>query len=137
MAKSILINLNRCVGCWSCSMACKVAYDLEYDEFKQFVRTIGGGQTDEPGGEWPNLYMKWMPIYTDNCSSCSGEDSTRNQPYCVFNCPTYALSYGDLDDASSPISQCLDDLLNKGYNIYQLSAWERTSKRVHYAEKGI
>ena len=51
MAKTILVNINRCTGCWTCSMACKMAHDLETEEFWEFVRTIGGGELDEPGGE--------------------------------------------------------------------------------------
>ena len=68
MAKNILANVNRCVGCWTCSLSCKQAYGLADDEYRVFIRTIGGGQIDTPGGKWPNLYMKWMPIYTKKCT---------------------------------------------------------------------
>ena len=69
MANSILVNVNRCVGCWTCSMACKKAYGLDVDDYRMYVRTIGGGQIDTPGGKWPNLYMKWMPIWKQSCIS--------------------------------------------------------------------
>ena len=45
MANSILVNVNRCVGCWTCSMACKKAYGLGVDDYRMYVRTIGGGQS--------------------------------------------------------------------------------------------
>ena len=51
MAKNILANVNRCVGCWTCSLSCKQAYGLADDEYRVFIRTIGGGQIDTPGGK--------------------------------------------------------------------------------------
>ena len=70
MTQSILCNVNRCVGCWTCDMACKVAYDLPVDEHRIFVETIGGNGVDLPGGQWPNLYMKWKPVFTSKCLNC-------------------------------------------------------------------
>ena len=40
MAKNILVNVNRCVGCWTCSLSCKQAYGLADDEYRVFVRTV-------------------------------------------------------------------------------------------------
>lgn len=46
--EAILIDLDRCTGCWTCSMACKMAHHLDVDEYRVSVRTIGGGRIDEP-----------------------------------------------------------------------------------------
>ena len=137
MAKNILVNVNRCVGCWTCSLACKQAYGLADDEYRVFIRTIGGGQIDTPGGKWPHLYMKWMPIYTKKCIGCAGSDATDNVPYCVFNCPTDTLSYGDPDDTESTYSKVLAELKSNEFRIYQLDPWEEPRKNVTYAEKDI
>ena len=137
MANSILVNVNRCVGCWTCSMACKKAYGLDVDDYRMYVRTIGGGQIDTPGGKWPNLYMKWMPVYHTECLACAGNARTGDQPFCVYNCTTEALSYGDLDDPESAISQKMEELRQKDYRIYQLHKWEKTRDGVWYAEKDI
>jgi len=137
MANSILVNVNRCVGCWTCSMACKKAYGLDVDDYRMYVRTIGGGQIDTPGGKWPNLYMKWMPVYHTECLACSGNDTTNNQPFCVYNCTTEALAYGDLNDPESDISKKMEDLRQKDFRIYQLHAWEKTREGIWYAEKDI
>ena len=40
---SILVNLKRCTGCWTCSLACKVGNELNEDEWWQYVKTIGSG----------------------------------------------------------------------------------------------
>ncbi len=137
MAKTTLIDVNRCTGCWTCSMACKAAYGLEPDEFRMFVRTIGGGGIDKAGGEWPNLYLKWNPVFTKKCTSCAGDESTGGVPYCVFNCPTGSLVYGDLEDAESDISIRREQLRDLGYHEWQQPAWEETRENVTYMEKGI
>ena len=137
MSNTILVNMNRCTGCWTCSMACKTAHHLDVDEFWQYVRTIGGGEIDQPGGKWPNLYMKWMPVWKQKCAGCAGDASTDGKPYCVFNCPSGALSYGDADDAGSEISLRKSELLQKGFRVYEIPEWEETRKGVLYAENCI
>lgn len=137
MSNNILVNVNRCVGCWTCSLSCKQAYNLEDDEYRVFVRTIGGGQIDTPGGKWPNLYMKWMPIYTRKCIGCAGAKATDNTPYCAFNCPTDALVYGNPDDPESAYSKALAELTEAGYRVYALDPWEEPRDGVLYVEKDI
>ena len=38
--KTILVDLQRCIGCWTCSMACKVGNGLEDDDFRITVRNL-------------------------------------------------------------------------------------------------
>ena len=137
MTNTILAEVNRCTGCWACTSACKVAYNLDLDEYWSFVRTVGSGEMDQPGGTWPNLYMKWTPIWKQSCKKCSGDASTDGKPYCVYNCSTGALTYGDPDDPESELSKRMEQLLDQEYRIYQIPAWEGTREGVLYAEKGI
>ena len=137
MSQSILCNVNRCVGCWTCSMACKVAWDLPVEEHRVYVETIGGGGVDLPGGKWPNLHMKWKPVFTDKCINCRGTASTDGIPYCAYNCTTEALTVGDVDDPESAISKEMDRLRGMGYAISELPAWQGTRAGVYYAEKEL
>ena len=135
MANSILVDLKRCTGCWSCSFACKVGNHTVDGEWWQFVRTVGGLGIDEPAGEWPNLSMSWMPVYTDQCVMCNGRTSQGELPYCVFNCPVHALTFGDADDPESAFSKKLQLLKDKGAVIYEMPGYERTKKGVVYAAR--
>jgi biotin operon repressor len=44
------------------------------------------------------------------------------------------MTYGDLDDAQSPISKRIAELRGKGYRIFQVPEWEHTRAEIYYAE---
>jgi Fe-S-cluster-containing dehydrogenase component len=98
------------------------------------VRTLGsGGGIDKPAGVWPELSMKWMPVYNKSCVLCKPRTAVGDIPYCVYSCPYEALSYGDLSDSSSAASKNLADLETKGYSIFKLPEWENSKEEVVYA----
>lgn len=78
MAKGLLINLDRCSGCDSCIVACKLENGLPLGRFYNKVLSIG------PTGTFPNVEKYWLP---SQCQQC------RN-PQCISVCPTGA-SYRD------------------------------------------
>ena len=132
---TILVNLKRCTGCWTCSMACKVGNRTPEGTWWQHVRTLGDGSgIDEPGGVWPDLHMSWMPIWTRDCVMCKGCTAEGEQPYCVYNCPAKALVYGDADDPESEVSKLAASLEGRGYRLYKLPAFENTRPEVTYAD---
>jgi Fe-S-cluster-containing dehydrogenase component len=136
MAKNILlVNLERCTGCWTCSMACKVAHDIPGDCYWQFVRTIGGGGIDVPKGTYPNIYMSWMPIWSQECIKCTDRTTEGNQPYCVYSCNTKALTYGDADDPESSVSRRMEELKDRGFHFFEIPVWEKTREHVLYANR--
>ena len=127
---TILVNLQRCTGCWSCSLACKVANKLDDDEFWQTVRTEGSGEgIDRPAGQWPDLHMSWIPIWSKSCVKCVGRVDAGEEPYCVHACPNGALSVGDA------AAEKLDELREQGFRIFRLPAWENTREDIVYASK--
>ena len=69
---SMVIDLDRCIGCYSCEVACKnenhVALGVQYNK----VFTVG------PVGEYPDLEMYYVPAV---CQAC------KDAP-CVTACPT-------------------------------------------------
>lgn len=71
----VLIDPEKCTGCKACVTACP--YGMRYVH---------------PGG--------WI----DKCSFCDHRLVEGLDPACVETCPTGARWFGDLDDASSPVS---------------------------------
>ena len=128
MAKNILANVNRCVGCWTCSLACMTGNGLKDGQFFVNVRTLGSGEgIDRPAGVWPDLHMSWMPFYTHHCIKCMPRTEAGELPYCVAQCPNKALAYGA--DAAEKIAAARE----RGARIYQLPGWEHGKEGVIYA----
>ena len=134
MAKKTLVDLQRCVGCWTCAMACKDGNGLADDEYRINVRTNGSGAgIDRPQGVYPSLRMNWMPIWNKDCTLC-GQNLAEGFPqYCVMDCPTSALAWGDPDDPESDYSKEVQRCLDKHYHLFELPAREGTRANVTYA----
>jgi len=134
----ILVNLSRCVGCWTCALACKSCNDLPEDQWRMHVRTIGAGnRMDEPAGTFPKLTMSWMPVYTSKCTLCEARSVRGELPHCVENCPSNALTFGDIEDAASPVSARIAELKKLGYSTFKLPEWEQSKDGVLYIRSSV
>lgn len=88
MAKQLgmAIDLNRCIGCHACTVACKVQNGLAIGMNWHRVETIGapGAKVGEdiPRGVFPDVSMRWLPMPCMHCVN----------PPCMGVCPTAAIS---------------------------------------------
>jgi Fe-S-cluster-containing dehydrogenase component len=136
MKARILIDLERCVGCWTCAMACKVGNGLADDEYRVTVRTLGSGTgIDRPAGVYPNLNMGWLPVYETSCVLCAPRVAEGQPPYCSHSCPTEAIAFGDADDDGSDYTSALKRVRDAGYRIFELPAWENKKSGITYASR--
>jgi molybdopterin-containing oxidoreductase family iron-sulfur binding subunit len=71
---AILIDLDKCIGCHSCTVACQVENGLALGTYWSKVRQIG------PVGTFPDLEMYYLPVLCQHCGS----------PECTRVCPTGA-----------------------------------------------
>lgn len=134
MAKKMLVDLQRCIGCWTCAMACKVGNGLEDDEYRVTVRTNGSGAgIDRPQGIYPSLRMSWQPIYKKSCTFCAQNVAEGFPQYCVMDCPTKALAWGDDSDPESEYSKEVQRCLDLHYHLFEFPAREETRANVTYA----
>ena len=134
MAMKMLVDLERCVGCWSCSMACKVGNDLPDDDYRVIVRTLGNGAGhDRPIGVYPKLAMSWQPVFSTKCVFCATRLAEDKPPYCSYNCPTGALAFGDDSDPDSDYSRELQRVYDAGYRVYTAQKWEDSRSGITYA----
>lgn len=92
MQKSIITDLNRCVGCLACSVACKALNDVPIGHFWNRVVRVGPNPINE-GDDYPNVYMYFLPVTCQHCE---------NAP-CVTVCPTGASK--KMDDGTVQIDE--------------------------------
>lgn len=136
MAKKMLIDLERCIGCWTCSMACKMGNHLEDEDYRITVRTNGSGAgIDRPQGVYPDLRMTWQPIYQKSCTFCPDRLKEGETPFCVMDCPTKALAFGDENDAESEFSVGLEQCKDLHYHIFELPPYEGSRSNIVYATR--
>ncbi len=74
---AMALDLERCTGCHSCSVACKVEHDIPLGHFRTKVYYHDSGQ-------YPNLKRDFLPTM---CVQC--EDAP-----CITACPTQSISLG-------------------------------------------
>lgn len=70
----MVIDLRRCIGCQSCTVACRTWNDLPMDIIYNPVMDEG------VKGEWPNVHHNWLPTLCMHCEN----------PECVPCCPSGA-----------------------------------------------
>lgn len=129
----ILVDLERCTGCWSCAFGCKFGNGLGDDDWFLTVRTLGSGEgIDKPSGTWPKLHMEWMPVWSNRCVKCAGRVGRGELPYCVASCPTHALSFGDVGDAATPAGARFAEVHEQGRKTYTLPEFEGSKDGVVY-----
>ena len=87
---TFVIDVDRCIGCKGCQVACKVENSVSLGSCRNPVKTIG------PVGEYPNIQMYFLPTMCQQCEN----------PTCVEVCPTGA-SYVNHEDGSILIDQTI------------------------------
>src|SRR3990170_2094382 len=69
----MVIDLRKCVGCQTCTIACKMENNLPPGTFWRYV-------VDVEEGEYPNVRRVFLPM---QCMQCG-------EPPCLLVCPTTA-----------------------------------------------
>lgn len=80
MHYGIAVDLKRCIGCHTCSVACRYENNLPAGNWWNRVLTDGGSFPDTPSGDYPNLTISQYPIACQHCEN----------PACVKVCPVGA-----------------------------------------------
>ncbi|MGV8084365.1 MAG: 4Fe-4S dicluster domain-containing protein [Coriobacteriia bacterium] len=75
----IVTELNRCVGCFTCSVACKAENNVPIGSFWNKVMRVGPTPIKE-GDKFPDVEMYFLPVTCQHCEN----------PECVKVCPTGA-----------------------------------------------
>lgn len=137
-ANDILVDLECCTGCWTCAFSCKIGHNLADDDWRVIARTLGSGEgIDKPAGTWGDLHMEWMPVWATKCMCCGPNKCTESypEPFCVHNCPTGALSYGDLEDPESDNAKKAAELKASGRRFFKIPEFEGGRPDVQYVNR--
>jgi tetrathionate reductase subunit B len=68
-----LVDLRRCIGCQSCSIACKQEWSVPVGRYRSWVKQVAKGS-------FPNTRKSFLPVLCNNC----------DKPICVTVCPVLA-----------------------------------------------
>ncbi|RWB32233.1 MAG: 4Fe-4S dicluster domain-containing protein [Mesorhizobium sp.] len=78
---AMVLNLDRCIGCWACAIACKQENSIGEGLWWQKVATVGGASLDTSSGVFPDIQKHYQPR---NCFHCADAP-------CIPVCPTGAI----------------------------------------------
>lgn len=91
MSRLVLeVDLDRCVGCHSCVVACKEEKGTPVGLSLMRVEQVG------PEGEFPQLSMYYLPIVCQQCE----------RPVCASACPRGAITFGAHGVVSVDADRC-------------------------------
>lgn len=80
MRYGMVIDTKRCIGCHTCSVACKLENNLPAGIIWNQVATVGGDAMDTGAGQFPHTTMAYRTIACQHCGN----------PACVTACPVGA-----------------------------------------------
>jgi len=83
----LLLDLDKCVGCYACEVACHEWHSLPEDKKWLRMRTLGPEKID---GE---LRMDFFLDISDECNFCEERIKENKGPFCVTTCPTQAIKF--------------------------------------------
>lgn len=127
---AIVTDLNRCVGCLSCSVACKAVNNVPVGNYWNKVLRIGPNPVEGGSGHFPDVYMYFMPV---GCQHCE-------YPECVEVCPTGASQ--KLEDGTVQIDKakcigCQFCAMACPYNVRYLNEEELAVEKCTLCEQKI
>ena len=124
---AIITDINRCVGCLACSVACKAANGVSVGSFWNKTLRIGPYGEAE-GANWPDVYMYYLTVTCQHC-----ED-----PECVKVCPTGAsqkMPDGTVQIDKSKCIGCQFCAMSCPYGVRYLNEQERVVEKCTLCEQ--
>ena len=126
---AIATDLNRCVGCLACSVACKAVNNVPVGSFWNKTLRIGPNASIQGSGD-PASYMYFLTVQCQHCAD----------PECVKVCPTEAshkLADGTVQIDKSKCIGCQFCAMACPYNVRYLNEEERVVEKCTLCEQKI
>lgn len=94
---AIAVNKGRCVGCHTCSIACKMSNNVPDGMLWNRVLTEGCDVVDGAEGTYPYLTRDYLPLACQHCEN----------PACQRVCPTGATYKDDMGRVEIDYDKCI------------------------------
>ena len=127
---AIITDLNRCVGCLACTVACKAVNNVPVGAFWIKTLRVGPNPIEGGSGDWPDVEMYFLPIQCQHCAD----------PECVKVCPTGAshkAADGTVQIDKSKCIGCQFCAMSCPYNVRYLNEEERVVEKCTLCEQKI
>ncbi len=127
---AIVTDLNRCVGCLACSVACKAVNDVPIGEFLEQGFTHRAESYTRRQRAMPDVEHYFLPVQCQHCAD----------PECVKVCPTGAshkLEDGTVQIDKSKCIGCQFCAMACPYNVRYLNEEERVVEKCTLCEQKI
>ena len=80
MRYGFAVDTQRCIGCHTCAVGCRMENNLPKGNWWNRILTDGGENMDTPAGVFPDITMSYLPVACQHCEN----------PACVKVCPVGA-----------------------------------------------
>ncbi len=127
---AIVTDLDRCVGCLACSVACKVVNGVPVGNFWNKTLRIGPHPKEGGSGQYPDVEMYFLNVQCQHCEN----------PECVSVCPTEAshkTSDGTVQIDKSRCIGCQFCVMACPYGVRYLNEEERVVEKCTLCEQKI
>jgi Fe-S-cluster-containing dehydrogenase component len=130
MQYAIVTDLNRCVGCLACSVACKAVNSVPIGNYWSKVLRIGPNPREGGSGQCPDVEMYFLPLSCQHCID----------PECTKVCPTQASHKREDGTVQVDKSKCIGCqfcVMACPYGVRYLNEEERVAEKCTLCEQKI
>ena len=102
---AIITDLNRCVGCLACTVACKAVNNVPVGAFWIKTLRVGPNPIEGGSGDWPDVEMYFLPIQCQAADGTVQIDKSKciGCQFCAMSCP-YNVRY--LNEEERVVEKC-------------------------------
>ena len=93
--RGLILNLELCMGCFACEVACKQEHQLPEGKKGIEVVTLGPYEINA------ELAMDFVVLATEDCDLCADRTASGKLPFCAEICPSQALGFYTLREILS------------------------------------
>lgn len=125
---AIATDLNRCMGCLACSVACKAMNNVPVGDYWNKTLRVGPNPKADGCGTWPDVEMYFLTVQCQHCKD----------PECVKVCPTGAshiAADGTVQIDKSKCIGCQFCAMSCPYGVRYLNDEERVVEKCTLCEQ--